>query len=164
MIARAYGAAADRVGTNQLTLEAAKQDIARARGDGADLVIIYPHWGVEYRATPTAAQQKLARAIIDAGADMIIGNHAHWAAAMEIHNGKPIWYAQGNFVFDQIWSERTMQGFTLELTFRGAELVQAWMRPHIILDRAQPNFMDLTGDGAIVMDQVWEASKGLLPW
>jgi poly-gamma-glutamate capsule biosynthesis protein CapA/YwtB (metallophosphatase superfamily) len=95
---------------------------------------------------------------------MIIGNHAHWAAAMEIHAGKPIWYAQGNFVFDQVWSEKTMQGFTLELTFRGKELVQAWMRPHIILGRAQPNFMDPTGDGAIVLDQVWEASKGLLPW
>ena len=64
-------------------------------------------------------QQALARASIDAGADMVIGNHAHWAAAMEVYEGKPIWYALGNFVFDQTWSEPTMEGVTLELTFRG---------------------------------------------
>ena len=53
---------------------------------------------------------------------------------------------------------------TLELTFRGSELVQAKMRPHIILDKAQPNFLDERGDGKIVMGQVYEASKGILPW
>ena len=135
-----------------------------ARAAGADLVIVFPHWGVEYRAKPPAAQQKLARMIIDAGADMIIGNHAHWAAAMEVHAGRPIWYALGNFVFDQTWSEPTMEGISLELTFQGADLVQARMRPHIILDRAQPNFLDPAGDGGIVLGQVYSASKGLLPW
>ena len=59
--------------------------------------------------------------IIDAGADMVIGNHAHWAGAMEVYKGKPIWYALGNFVFDQTWSEPTMEGITLELTFDGAD-------------------------------------------
>ena len=38
------------------------------------------------------------------------------------------------------------------------------MRPHLILDRAQPNFMDPAGSGAVVMDQVWAASEGLLDW
>ncbi len=61
---------------------------------------------------------------------------------MEVYEGKPIWYALGNFVFDQTWSEPTMEGITLELTFHGAELVQVRMRPHIILDKAQPNFLD----------------------
>jgi hypothetical protein len=164
MIARSYGATEDRVGSAQLTLEAATADIRTARAAGADIVVVYPHWGVEYQAKPTGSQQRLAHGIIDAGADMIIGNHAHWAAAMEIYNGKPIWYALGNFVFDQVWSEKTMQGFTLELTFHDAELVQAWLRPHIILDRAQPNFMEPTADGRIVLNQVFEASKGLLPW
>ena len=115
-------------------------------------------------SSPFAAQQQLARDIIDAGADMIIGNHAHWAAAMEVYEGKPIWYALGNFVFDQTWSEPTMEGITLELTFHGKELVQARMRPHIILDKAQPNFLDPAGDGRVVMGQVFEASKGLLPY
>jgi hypothetical protein len=57
-----------------------------------------------------------------------------------------------------------MEGITLELTFVGTDLRQIRMRPHIILDRAQPNFLDPTGDGRIVMNQVFAASKGLLPW
>ena len=138
--------------------------MAAARKAGADLVIVYPHWGTEYDDTPFAAQKQLARMIIDNGADMVIGNHAHWAAAMEIYKGKPIWYALGNFVFDQTWSEPTMEGITLELTFRGTKLVQVHIHPHIILDKAQPNFLDPAGDGRVVMGQVFTASKGLLPW
>jgi poly-gamma-glutamate capsule biosynthesis protein CapA/YwtB (metallophosphatase superfamily) len=83
---------------------------------------------------------------------------------VEIRKGKPIWYALGNFVFDQTWSEPTMEGITLELTFHGRELVQAKMRPHVILDKAQPNFLDENGDGRVVMGQVYDASKRTLPW
>ncbi|HWP63884.1 MAG TPA: CapA family protein [Candidatus Binatia bacterium] len=163
-IARYYAATEDRPGSAQLTAAAARADIAAARRAGADLVIVYPHWGVEYRATPTAAQRRLAHAVVDAGADLVIGNHAHWAAAMEVYEGKPIWYALGNFVFDQTWSEPTMEGILLELTFRGRELVQIRLHPFIILDRAQPNFMDPADSGAVVLRQVFDASKGLLPW
>ena len=73
---------------------------------------------------------------------MIIGNHAHWTVEMEVYKGKPIWYALGNLVFDQTWSAQTMEGMTLELTFRGDDLAQVRMRPHVILDKAQPNFLD----------------------
>ena len=163
-IAKYYAASATRAGSAQMTGAVVKADVAAARKAGADLVIVFPHWGTEYDATPFAGQQRLARAAIDAGADIVIGNHAHWAAAMEVYKGKPIWYALGNFVFDQTWSEPTMEGITLELTFVGKDLRQIRMRPHIILDRAQPNFLEPTGDGKIVMGQVFAASKGLLPW
>jgi capsule synthesis protein PGA_cap len=163
-IASGYGATADRAGSAQLTLPGLRAGVRAARRAGADLVIVFPHWGAEYDATPFPNQQRLARAAIDAGADLVIGNHAHWAGAMEIYKGRPIWYALGNFVFDQTWSEPTMEGMTLELTFAGAELRQARMRPHIILDKAQPNFLDPAGDGRVVMNQVFDASSGLLPW
>jgi poly-gamma-glutamate capsule biosynthesis protein CapA/YwtB (metallophosphatase superfamily) len=163
-IAGGYFARADRAGSAPMTAENLVADVAAARAAGADLVIVFPHWGTEYDPTPFAGQRKLARAAIDAGADMVIGNHAHWAAGIEVYKGKPIWYALGNFVFDQTWSEPTMEGITLELTFSGAELVQVRMRPHLILDRAQPNFMDAAGSGAVVMGQVWAASKGILDW
>ncbi len=163
-IAGGYFATSTRVGSAPLTASNVKEDVAAARAAGADLVIVFPHWGTEYDATPYAGQRNLAHAAIDAGADMIIGNHAHWAAAVEIYAGKPIWYALGNFVFDQTWSEPTMEGVTLELTFDGTRLVQIHMRPHVILDKAQPNFMDPAGSGAVVMDQVFEASEGMLPW
>jgi poly-gamma-glutamate capsule biosynthesis protein CapA/YwtB (metallophosphatase superfamily) len=163
-IARVYFAGPDEAGSSQLSLKRARVDIKKAREAGADLVIVFPHWGTEYRNKPFAAQQQLARDIIDAGADMIIGNHAHWVGAVEVYKGKPIWYALGNFVFDQTWSEPTMEGITLELTFQGAALRQIRMRPHIILDKAQPNFLDPAGDGKAVLGPMYDASKGLLPY
>jgi poly-gamma-glutamate synthesis protein (capsule biosynthesis protein) len=163
-VAAYYAAGPERVGSAQLSAKACREDVAKARAAGAEVVIAFPHWGVEYRATPSGSQQKTARGCIDAGVDLFIGNHAHWAAALEIYAGKPIWYALGNFVFDQTWSEPTMEGITLELTFAGDRLAQARMRPHIILDKAQPNFLAPAGDGKVVMDQLFGGSKGLLGW
>jgi len=163
-IAPGYRAGQETPGSASFTEKNVISDVQKARDSGADVVIVFPHWGTEYDPTPFAGQQALAHAAIEAGADMVIGNHAHWAGAVEVYEGKPIWYALGNFIFDQTWSEPTMEGMTLELTFDGAELVQARMRPHIILDKAQPNFLDPAGDGRVVMGQVFDASKGLLPW
>ena len=97
-------------------------------------------------------------------ADLVIGNHAHWAAGMEAIGDTLVWYALGNFVFDQTWSTRTMEGLLLELTYEGETLRQVRLRPHLILDKAQPNFMDAAGDGAAVLKQVRDASKGRLPF
>ncbi|HEY3524286.1 MAG TPA: CapA family protein [Candidatus Limnocylindrales bacterium] len=163
-IARYYNAGSATPGSARLTKGALRRDVAAARAAGADVVIVYPHWGTEYDPTPFSGQRSLAHDAIDAGADMVIGNHAHWAGAVEIYRGRPIWYALGTFVFDQTWSEPTMEGMTLELTFRGSHLVQAWMHPHLILGGAQPNFLDPGGDGRVVMGQVFAASKGMLPW
>ncbi|HEV7809789.1 MAG TPA: CapA family protein, partial [Candidatus Limnocylindrales bacterium] len=163
-IAKSYGAGTNRAGSAQMSRAVVKADVAAARKAGAQVVIVFPHWGTEYDPTPFAGQQTLARAALDAGADLVIGNHAHWAGAVEIYKGKPIWYALGNFVFDQTWSEPTMEGITLELTFHGSALVQARMRPHVILDKAQPNFLDPAGDGRVVLGQIYDASKRTLPW
>jgi hypothetical protein len=163
-VARYYRAGASTPGSAWMTAKALRADVKAARKAGADVVIVFPHWGVEYRATPSSTQRILGKAAIDAGADMVIGNHAHWAAAMEVYDGKPIWYALGNFIFDQTWSIPTMEGITLELTFDGTDLVQAKMRPHFILDKAQPNFLDPLGDGKAVLTQIFRASKGLLEW
>jgi poly-gamma-glutamate synthesis protein (capsule biosynthesis protein) len=163
-IAPGYRAGSDKPGSASFTAKAVAADVKKARDKGAQVVIVFPHWGTEYDPTPFTGQQALAHAAIEAGADMVIGNHAHWAGALEVYEGRPIWYALGNFVFDQTWSEPTMEGMTLELTFNGGTLVQARMRPHIILDKAQPNFLDPAGDGRVVMGQVYDASKRLLPW
>jgi poly-gamma-glutamate capsule biosynthesis protein CapA/YwtB (metallophosphatase superfamily) len=163
-IAARYWAGAATVGSAGLVRDQVVADIRAAKAAGADVVIVYPHWGVEYHATPTAGQRALAKAMIDAGADLIIGNHVHWAAAMEVYKGKPIWYGLGNFVFDQTWSEPTQQGLLLEITFSGRTLVQARIHPLEILDSSQPNLLDPAGGGTVVMGQVFGASKGLLPW
>jgi poly-gamma-glutamate synthesis protein (capsule biosynthesis protein) len=164
-IAGYYRSTATSPGTSRLSAKALAKDIAAARTAGADLVIVFPHWGIEYREKPSQYQVDMGRAAIDAGADMVIGNHPHWVEGMEVYKGKPIWYALGNFVFDQSWSEYTMEGITLELTLQGTELRQIRIRPHLILGKAQPNLMDpATMGGKFVMDQFWRSSKGHLDW
>jgi poly-gamma-glutamate synthesis protein (capsule biosynthesis protein) len=150
-------------GGSALSSATTPADIRAARAAGAQVVIVYPHWGTEYKATPNAGQRTWAHRMIDAGADLIIGSHSHWAAAMEVYKGKPIWYSLGNFVFDQDWSEQTEEGLILELTFNGPALVQAWIHPTLILDNCQPNLLD-AASGKRQMDQVWAGSKGLPNW
>ncbi len=160
----AYGAGPSTAGSNQMSPNRVRDDVAAARALGADLVIVFPHWGTEYTATATAYQRSLAHAAIDAGADLVVGNHPHWAGAVELYKGKPTFYALGDFVFNIDRSEQTEEGITLELTYSGTRLVQAWMHPYLILDGSQPNFLDPARSGRVVMDQVYGASRGLLPW
>jgi poly-gamma-glutamate capsule biosynthesis protein CapA/YwtB (metallophosphatase superfamily) len=124
---------------------------------------VFPHWGIEYRAAPTSTQRGQAEAWVEAGADLILGNHAHWTAAVEQINRGLVFYALGNFVFDQAWSEATMEGVLVELTFQGDDLRQAWLHPTLILDQAQPNFLTPAGGGQTVIDRMQEASQGLFP-
>jgi poly-gamma-glutamate capsule biosynthesis protein CapA/YwtB (metallophosphatase superfamily) len=163
-IAKYYAAGPNKPGSAQLTAAAVKVDVAAARRAGAQLVIVYPHWGTEYDPRPFSAEQKLAHAVIDAGADMIIGNHAHWVGAMEIYKGHPIWYALGNFVFDQTWSEPTSEGLLLQLTFQGTHLMQVGLQPTVILGGAQPNLLNPATDGRVVLGQLYDASGKMLPW
>ncbi len=162
-IAPVYNATTTKAGSARMTNAWLKHDIKAARAAGAQVVIVWPHWGVEYTAGPTQTQQTLAHDAIDAGADLVIGNHPHWAQAMEVYKGHPIWYALGNFTFDQTWSEPTMEGISLEFTFSGSRLLQVWLHPHLVLDWAQPNFMDPAGSGKVVLNQIFKASKNL-PW
>ena len=161
---RYYGATATTIGDAPLNGNYVQADVRAARAAGAQVVIVFPHWGIEYTFGPSALQKRLAHLMIDAGADLVIGNHPHWVQSVEIYKGKPIWYSLGNFTFDQSWSEPTLEGVSLELTFRGAALVQAWMNPHILIDAVQPNLLDLAGDGQRVLAPVFKASGGLLRW
>ena len=54
-----------------------KEDIEKIKKDGAELVVIYPHWGEEYMRTPTQTQKDLAHKFIDWGADLVLGSHPH---------------------------------------------------------------------------------------
>ena len=162
-IAYRYVATGSQPGSAELSSGTYHADFAAARAAGAQVIIVYPHWGTEYKTGPTSIQQRWAHKLIAAGADIIIGSHPHWAGAVEVYKGKPIFYSLGDFVFDQNWSEQTEEGLMLELTYNGATLVQSWMHPIIDLDQAQPNLLD-AASGKVVMDQVYGASKKWLPW
>ena len=79
----------------------------------SDLVVVNIHWGTEYQHQPNAKQQDWAHAMIDAGADLIIGNHPHVVQGMEIYKDKLIFYSLGNFVFDQYFSVDTQEELAL---------------------------------------------------
>ena len=93
-------AGVDRPGVAWLDPAQALTDIRFAR-PLADLVIVCPHWGVEYALKPTRDQVDLAHQMIDAGADMIVGSHPHVVQPVEKYYDCWVAYSLGNFIFDQ---------------------------------------------------------------
>ena len=79
----------------------------------ADFVIVYVHFGYEYTTIIEDAQRETAYKFIDAGADAIVGHHAHILQGIEEYKGKPIFYSLGNFLFNT----RNQETALLELTF-----------------------------------------------
>jgi poly-gamma-glutamate synthesis protein (capsule biosynthesis protein) len=76
------------------------EDVRHARTQ-ADVVIVSLHWGIHFiPATIADYQAEVAHALIDAGADMILGHHAHILKGVELYRGKPIFYSVGNFAID----------------------------------------------------------------
>ncbi len=118
-----------------------KEDIAEAR-EHADIVIVAYHWGVEYVTEPNARQRELAHLAINAGADVILGNHPHWVQPVEQYKDKFVMYAHGNFVFDQEWSEETKRGVVGRYTFYEGKLVDVEYLPIRIVDYGQPYFLE----------------------
>lgn len=66
----------------------------------ADFVVVYPHWGLDYQSEPSPRQRSLARTMIDAGADLVVGSHSHVTQTVEVYRDRLIVYGLGNFVFD----------------------------------------------------------------
>lgn len=66
----------------------------------ADFVIAYVHWGTEYSYELEEVQLTTGKEYLDAGADAVIGAHAHYIQGMEYYDGKPIVYGLGNYWFN----------------------------------------------------------------
>ena len=81
-----------------------------------DYQIAYVHWGDEYVLKHNLAQEDLAKKLIDAGTDAVIGHHPHVTQDIQIYKGKPIFYSLGNFIFDQYFSVDVQEGLLLSLT------------------------------------------------
>jgi poly-gamma-glutamate synthesis protein (capsule biosynthesis protein) len=88
----------------------------------SDVVIAMPHWGSDYSDTPNYRQLFFDQVAVEAGADLVIGNHPHVIQGMREIDGIPVFYSLGSFVFDQDWSRETQQGIVVVVTFRGREL------------------------------------------
>jgi poly-gamma-glutamate capsule biosynthesis protein CapA/YwtB (metallophosphatase superfamily) len=146
-------------GTAPMEAGVIAEDIERLRPE-VDLLVVMPHWGNEYLATPEPDQVGLAHRMMEAGADLIVGDHAHWPKGIEMYEGKPIFYGTGNFLFDQSWSEETSTGIFVEATLYEDRVVQARPVPFIVLDYAQPNFLVPEAGGNRALKRIFSASLG----
>ena len=98
---RAFEAGEDHPGVAWIDEQHLIEDIQRARAvHRADLVIPFMHWGQEHEPRASDHQRALARRMIDAGADAVVGTHPHVVQDTETYRGRPIVYSLGNFVFD----------------------------------------------------------------
>ena len=123
---RSFEADVDKPGIAWSEDEQVRLDITTARSAyHADLVIPVMHWGWEHEGTASARQRQLARLMIDAGADAVVGGHPHVTQDVESYHGKPIIYSLGNFLFDGFSDAANNTGWILrmELDRQGA---RAW--------------------------------------
>jgi len=86
-----------RPGTARIRLKDIKKDLKLYKKKD-NIVLVSLHWGIEKMHYPRRYQKRIARKIIKAGADGIIGHHPHWPQGIEIYKNKPIIYSLGNFI------------------------------------------------------------------
>ena len=117
----------DASGVAPLDPELVCKDVARARRT-ADVVIVSAHWGSENEKVVDPAIRRFAHAIIEAGADVILGHHPHLPQGVELHQGKPIFYSLGNLLFGHAhdyWTDNVL----LRLSIRRKGLARAELLP-----------------------------------
>ena len=113
----------------------------RRLADRVDVVVALPHWGTQYTNRPESVQRQVARRLVEAGADVVVGGHPHWLQGAEMVQGRLVVHSLGNFVFDMDFMQRTQEGAVLELTFWGGELKAVDFVPYVMDDRFAPRFV-----------------------
>lgn len=130
-IAEPFAATASRPGVLWLPgLKGSRRDevvealtgILREAEQHADVVILSPHWGANFAEGPSKKTRAIARKLIRAGYDAIIGHSAHRIHGAELIDGRPVLYDAGNFVLDSPGSRShpALQGMVFSLTFNAA--------------------------------------------
>jgi poly-gamma-glutamate capsule biosynthesis protein CapA/YwtB (metallophosphatase superfamily) len=137
-------------GVSKLRLPDAAQRIERLKRDEPDaFVVVFPHWGQNYMWR-TPRQMKLAHALIDAGAGLIVGHGAHMLGEIEAYGGAWIAYSLGNFVFNSEgdYRSRGAPPFSLIATLSFSPESAALRLYPILSDNLatdyQPRFVDQT--------------------
>jgi poly-gamma-glutamate synthesis protein (capsule biosynthesis protein) len=150
-------------------------EIKKYKKDG-NIVIVDMHWGAEYTNVPTSWQTGLARSFIDAGADLIVGQHPHVLQGIEVYNGKYIVYSLGNFAFGGNCLAKYKETFLFRISFvlnpDGSREYSAKVVPCFISSSAEVNSsgvlwnnfqpVPVTGaDAEQVMNLIYERSAAL---
>jgi poly-gamma-glutamate synthesis protein (capsule biosynthesis protein) len=136
-------------------------EVAAARA-AADTVVVFLHWGIETHTCPSGDQQSLAQALVDAGADVVVGGHAHRVQGGGRLGDAVVHYGLGNFAFYSGSGEGARTGvFQVTITGRRVDGYR-WVPGRIVDRRPEP----LEGDAATAESAAWEAQRdctGLTP-
>ncbi len=106
------------------SLDILRRDIQKAKQE-SDILIVSFHFGIEYKKEPSQEQIILAESALDYGADIIVGHHPHVVQSLEKKEQGIIAYSLGNFIFDQYFSQETMQGAILRVIIKDKKIIQA---------------------------------------
>ena len=132
---RSFEADFDKPGIAWSEDEQVRLDIVNARTrEHADLVIPVMHWGWEHEPSASKRQRQLARLMIAAGADAVVGGHPHVIQDVEQYQGKPIIYSLGNFLFDGFSDKDSNTGWLLRMDV-DRQGVRAWRTVAAQMDR-----------------------------
>jgi poly-gamma-glutamate capsule biosynthesis protein CapA/YwtB (metallophosphatase superfamily) len=125
--------------------------------DRVDVVIALPHWGDQYTNVPVPDQRRVGAAMIDAGADLVVGGHPHWVQGVQVHRDRLVVHSLGNFIFDMDFYPENEEGVLLELVWWDDELMGARFVPYVIGGDFVPRLA--SGPRADdTMDRLWSAS------
>lgn len=109
-------------------------EAVRRAEQSADAVVVFIHFGVRYLREPTRFQRSLAHAAVDAGADLVVGHHAHFWQPVEVYRGVPIAYGIGNFAFGS-GNSRADEALVVRAVFLGRRLAALVLHPLYIKNR-----------------------------
>jgi poly-gamma-glutamate synthesis protein (capsule biosynthesis protein) len=153
----------DTPGIAVLNPENLKAAIAAAR-QVSDIVIAMPHWGPEDVPWPNYIQRDLAQQLVDAGADLVVGNHTHVVQAIQEIDGVPVFYGLGNFVFDQGLRDH-QQGVILKVYYEGDQYAGFDLIPTHV-NRDGRVFVAAADEAAEVLERTRQASQplGMQAW
>lgn len=149
----------DEPGIAILNEENLKTAIAEAR-KLSDVVIAMPHWGPEDASIPNWIQRGLARQLVEAGADIVVGNHTHVVQGIQEIDGVPVFYGLGNFVFDQDLNDH-QQGAILILKFKGQEYAGYELIPTHIDPDGQVHVAS-DAEAAEILKRIEDSSQAIL--
>jgi poly-gamma-glutamate synthesis protein (capsule biosynthesis protein) len=119
-----------------------------------------PHWGPEYVSIPNWIQRNLARSAVEAGADLVVGNHTHVVQAVQELDGVPVFYGLGNFIFDQYWEPELRQSVILKVTFEGTRYLDYELIP-VYTDRDGTAHLAGPEEAKEILDRIQEASEAI---
>jgi poly-gamma-glutamate synthesis protein (capsule biosynthesis protein) len=123
----------------------------RAARPTCDILVVSLHWGDEFIDRPSPGDVQLAHAVVDAGADLIVGHHPHVLRGVERYGRGWIVYSLGNFVCDMLWGEQLRETAICECRLTAAGVEDVRLIPVRINDDCQP--VPLSGEAALRLER-----------